>query len=222
MLRKIDMSLKKQQYSLINHLRMYLKYNRFYRKWRALNEDNNTYPVNNFAFEAVSVGKSSYGELCVVAFNNKSKVCIGNYVSIAQEVVFILDADHCTNTITTYPHKVKTLRLQLFEASSKGDIIVQDDVWIGYGSTILSGVTIGQGAVIAAGSVVSRDVPPYAIVGGVPAKVIKYRFEEPIREKLLKIDFSKLDEDMIREHIDELYQEVTENTDLSWLPMKEE
>lgn len=70
------------------------------------------------------------------------------------------------------------------EATSKGDIVVKDDVWIGYGSIILSGVHIGQGAVIAAGSVVSHDVPPYAIVGGVPARLIKYRFSEEMTKKL--------------------------------------
>ena len=64
------------------------------------------------------------------------------------------------------------------EATSKGDIIVQDDVWIGYGATILSGLTIGQGAVIAAGSVVTKDVTPYSVVAGVPARVIKYHFGE--------------------------------------------
>lgn len=104
------------------------------------------------------------------------------------------------------------------EAVSKGDITIEDDVWIGYGATILSGVKIGQGAVIAAGAVVTRDVPPYAIAGGVPAKVIKWRFPQAIIDKLVKIDFSKLDEKMVRKHIDELYEKVDENTDLSWLP----
>lgn len=84
--------------------------------------------------------------------------------------------------VSTYPFKRK-----LFhggeEAVSKGDIIVGDDVWVGYGATILSGVHIGQGAVIAAGAVVNKDVPPYAIVGGIPAKVIKYRFSESVCKK---------------------------------------
>ena len=106
------------------------------------------------------------------------------------------------------------------EAISKGDIIVGDDVWIGYGATILSGVYIGQGAVIAVGAVVSKDVPAYAIVGGIPAKVIKYRFSESVCKTLEKIDYSKIDEEFVKKHIDELYEEIDENTDLSWLPMK--
>ena len=78
----------------------------------------------------------------------------------------------------------------------------------------------GQGAVIAAGTVVSKDVPPYAIVGGIPAKVIKYRFPEAVCKKMEKIDYSKIDDEFVKEHIDELYEEINENTDLSWLPMK--
>ena len=107
-----------------------------------------------------------------------------------------------------------------FEAISKGNIIVDDDVWIGYGVTIMSGIHIGQGAVIAAGAVVTRNVPPYAIVGGVPAKVIKYRFEPEIIEELLKIDYSKLTDEIIKEHIDELYTELKDIKQLEWIPKK--
>ena len=106
------------------------------------------------------------------------------------------------------------------EALSRGDIIVKDDVWIGENALIMSGVTLGQGCIVAAGAVVTKDVPPYAIVGGVPAKVIRYRFTEAQIEKLIQIDYSKLTDDMIREHIDELYQSVDDNTELSWITNK--
>lgn len=108
------------------------------------------------------------------------------------------------------------------EEFSKGNIEADDDVWIGYGATIMSGVHIGQGAVVAAGAVVTKDVPPYAIVGGVPAKVIKYRFSEIMIEELLKIDFSKLTEEAIKSHIDELYTELEGVGQLEWLPKKED
>lgn len=127
--------------------------------------------------------------------------------------------EHRVNTVSTHPYKAKCLRLG-DEAFSKGDIVVDDDVWIGYGATIMSGTHIGQGAIVATGAVVTKDVPPYAIVGGVPAKVIKYRFSSDMIEELLKIDYSKLSEKMIKEHIDGLYSELDDVKQLDWLPRK--
>lgn len=92
---------------------------------------------------------------------------------------------------------------------SKDNITVGDDVWIGYRSTILSGVQIGQGAIVAAGSVVTKDVPPYAIVGGVPAKVIKYRFPQEVIDKLVKADYSRLTSEKISKNLNEMYLPLT-------------
>lgn len=197
------------------------KSKKFKRQWRKNNTNNETTPANIFDTQLVSVGKKTYGTLNVLNSNNTNCLKIGSFCSIAPNVTFIPCSDHRTDTISTFPFKVKCLG-EKFEAVSKGDIIVDDDVWIGYGATILSGVHIGQGAVIAAGAVVVKDVPPYAIVGGVPAKIIKYRFDEKIIEKLIKIDFSKLTEENVCEHINELYQNVDENTDLSWLPHRDQ
>ena len=168
----------------------------------------------------VEIGLGSYGELNVVDFGGDCKLIIKNYVSIAQHVTFILNADHYTNHISTYPFKVKILQSTFSESFGKGDIIVDDDVWIGYGATIMSGVHIGQGAVVAAGAVVTKDVPPYAIVGGVPAKVIKYRFEPEMIEELLKVDYSKLTKEDIGKHIDDLYTELKNPSQLDWMPKK--
>lgn len=172
-----------------------------------------------FNVNSVSVGKETYGSLNVDNYNNLYKLNIGNYCSIATDVMFILDADHYTNHISSFPFKVKVLG-ESYEGVSKGDIIVDDDVWIGYGATIMSGVHIGQGAVVAAGAVVTKDVPPYAIVGGVPAKVIKYRFEPEMREELLKVDYSKLTKEDIEKHIDDLYTELKDPSQLDWMPKK--
>ena len=172
-----------------------------------------------FNLDNVFVGKETYGNLIVDNYNNIYKLVIGNYCSIATNVMFILDADHYTNHISTFPFKVKVLG-EKQEGVSKGDIIVEDDVWIGYGATILSGVHIGQGAVVAAGAVVSKDVPPYAIVGGVPAKVIKYRFEPNMIEELLKVDYSKLTKEDIEKHIDDLHAELKDPSQLDWMSKK--
>ena len=179
--------------------------------------NNDFLPMDVFDINLLEAGKYSYGELNVIAFNNDCKLKIGNFVSIAQNVYFHLSTEHYLNHISTFAYKVKVLKETANESFGKGDIIVGDDAWIGFGSQILSGVKIGQGAVIAAGSVVTKDVPPYAIVGGVPAKLIKYRFDEKTIEKLNKIDYSKLTYEQIKEHLAELY---SEELDISWMPQK--
>lgn len=178
----------------------------FYRKYR---DANQLIPANIFPVEIVEAGKNSYGELNVVTFGMDYKLIIGNYVSIAQDVKFILQAEHYVNHMSTYPFRVKLLGEKKPEAFAKGDIIVKDDAWIGYGSIIMSGVTIGQGAIVAAGSVVTKDVPPYAIVGGVPAKIIKYRFCEETIEKLKKVNYKTLEKDAIANNIDALYMDLS-------------
>ena len=115
------------------------------------------------------------------------------------------------NTISTYPFKEKNFGA-VNEALSKGDIIIGDDVWFGTNALICSGVKIGQGAVIAAGAVVTKDVEPYAIVGGNPAKLIKYRFSEPLRKRLCNIDLVKLYDKFTKEDIDLIYSDLNEET----------
>ena len=83
----------------------------------------------------------------------------------------------------------------------KGDIRIGNDVWIGYGATILSGVNIGHGAIIAANACVVKDVPPYAIVGGVPAKLIRYRFDVNTINTLLKIKWWDWDDNKVRNSV---------------------
>lgn len=193
---------------------------RFRRRWRALNVHNETFPTCHFNETLVSVGRKTYGPLFVSAFNREARLTIGNFCSIAPNVAFVLSSDHAAGNISTFPFRVK-YGFSDYEALSKGDIVVDDDVWIGYGATILSGVHIGQGAIVAAGAVVAKDVPPYAVVGGVPAKVIKYRFGPEIIGELLKVDYSQLSDDMVRKHIDELYGLLEDPEQLAWMPKKE-
>ena len=182
--------------------------------WRINNSHNKTAIVRCFDTTRVVVGKRSYGALAIEAYSDdNSKLIIGNYVSIGPDVHFILGSEHPYKGISTFPFKVK-LGLQKLEAKSKGDIVIDDDVWIGLGAIICSGVHIGQGAIIAAGAVVTKNVEPYSIVGGNPAKHIKYRFNDNIRRKLINFDFSKIDEQKFKENIDYVYEELTdENID---------
>lgn len=191
----------------------------FRRKWRKANIHNDTSALNEFDMECVTVGKYTYGGLYVLTFNSNNMLKIGNYCSIAPGVAFMLSADHFTNHISTFPFKVKCLG-ERTEGISKGDINIDDDVWIGYGATIMSGVHIGQGAIVAAGALVTKDVPPYAIVAGVPARIMKYRFSDEIILELLKMDFSKLDKKLIQTHIDAFYQELSDKEQIEWFPRK--
>jgi virginiamycin A acetyltransferase len=192
-------------------------------KWRMRNRHNGTCAVVDFCMDNVHVGNDTYGKLNVFCFaKDESHLYIGNYCSIADKVTFILHDDHRIDTISSFPFKVVSLHCEKLESVSKGNIYVGDDVWIGYGATILSGVSIGQGAVIAAGAVVTKDVDPYSIVGGVPAKIINKRFSDKLVNELLKVDFSSLTNSMIKQHIEELYYPLTDVKQLSWMPQKSE
>ena len=180
------------------------------KQWRSANPHNDTVLAHETDQSLISVGNYTYGTLSVFANTKASKLKIGHFCSIGDGVEFILSSEHPTDCVSTFPFKVKCLGIEAAEAVTKVDITVGDDVWIGQHAIVLSGVTIGQGAVIAAGSVVSKDVPPYAIVGGVPAKLIKYRFPEDIIKKLLRIDYSRLTKEQVQKVLPELYTKVTE------------
>ena len=160
-------------------------------RWMFANRHNRTMPINIFNQSVVNVGKGSYGPLEIHMWNMPGEsLSIGSYVSIASGTKFILGGGHRLNTITTYP--LKALRWNTPEALSKGPISIGDDVWIGTDAILLSGITIGQGAVVAAGSVVTKSVPPYAIVGGNPAKIMKFRFPDEYVSRLVRLDVKKV------------------------------
>lgn len=204
-------------------IRAYFKRKRLNKLWRLRNSHNTTKRSGNFNINSVIVGNYTYGGINVLDNNptTDSKLIIGNYCSIASDVVFLLNSEHQIDTISSFPFKVKCLKKQVFEAKTKGNIVVKDDVWIGQRALIMAGVTIGQGAVVAAGAVVTHDVPPYAIVGGVPAKVINYRFSEDIIKKANAIDWSKIDQSFVQNNVELLYTPVSEIKDFSIFPLKE-
>lgn len=205
--------------SILTSVKRRLRTILFRRQWRRLNGHNQTYVKSLFDPSLVQVGNHTYGCINVWQFETDGKLRIGHYCSIAENVRFLTSGEHSVDRISTYPFRTRLLTGEP-DAVSKGDIIVDDDVWLGHGAMVLSGVHIGQGAVIAAGAVVTKDVPPYAIVGGVPAKVIRYRFEPEMIQRLLRINYSKLDLDSISNHADALEQKLENMEQLDWLPEK--
>lgn len=133
------------------------------------------------------IGFGSYGTPEVHDFHEGSTLKIGAYTSIAANVVILLGGHHRTDWVTTYPFPAKLSTAAGIEDynGTRGDVVIGSDVWICTGSMILSGVSIGHGAVVAAGSVVTRDVEPYSIVAGNPARFLRWRFDDCQREALL-------------------------------------
>ena len=126
-------------------------------------------------------------------FNN-DQLIIGKFCMIASDVTFIMNgANHLTNTVSSYPFSIFGNgwegALDGKKFPNKGNIVVGNDVWIGYNATILAGVTIGDGAIIATNATVTKDVAPYTIVGGNPAALIKKRFSQEHIELLLKMQW---------------------------------
>ena len=161
-----------------------------------------TDPLNGFPF--LCIGRDSY----VVSAKNENglninpgfvyNLQIGKFCSFAHDVSFVIDINHDYTGVTTgvselFPERKSKLK-------RKGQILIQNDVWIGRGSTIMGGVTIHNGAVIAANSVVTKDVEPYSIVGGNPARHIKYRFDSEIIDKMLSIQWWYWEDSKIFQH----------------------
>ncbi len=202
-----------------------IRYKLFINKWQKSNNNFATFPKRIFPIKQVSVGQYTYGSFDVYLFNDINKLVIGNFVSIGPEVIFNVSADHNTETISTYPYVAHVIHSGK-EGISKGDIVVEDDVWIGSRAIILSGVHIGQGAVIAAGAVVTKEVKPYSIVGGVPAKVIKNRFSDEVIDYMLTLDYSQLTKEAVITHSNDFNRKIDEmslaeiKNMYNWFPKK--
>jgi acetyltransferase-like isoleucine patch superfamily enzyme len=142
--------------------------------------------------EGIQVGRYTYGRPRIITFDPKIKLTIGQFCSIADGVTIFLGGNHRLDWVSTYPFMVfpdfwpqaKDIK---GHPSSKGDVNIGNDVWIGSGATILSGVRIGDGAAVGAKSVVTKDVEPYAIVVGNPARAIRKRFDDETIRRLLEI-----------------------------------
>ena len=138
---------------------------------------------------------------------NNDKLIIGKFCSIACGAKFIFNAaNHTLKSFSTYPFPLfLTPELKVTEAwDNKGDIVIGNDVWIGFDAVIMSGVHIGNGAIIGTRAVVTKDVPPYTIVGGIPAKIIRKRFDDPVIEILQKVKWWEWEPKLIIENIQAL------------------
>ena len=142
---------------------------------------------------------------------NHDRLVIGKFCSIACGAKFLFNsANHTLSSLSTYPFPIffKEWDLDIQNITdawdNKGDIVIGNDVWIGYEAVILAGVSIGDGAVIGARAVVTKDVPPYTIVGGVPAKPIRRRFPDETIASLQKLRWWDWPEEKIQRHIKDI------------------
>ncbi len=145
--------------------------------------------IQSFGYE---IGDHTYGKPRVFNWREGTRLFIGKYCSIAGGATVFLGGNHRPDWVTTYPFSA------IFDTwpeakgikghpQSKGDVRIENDVWLGANATIMSGVTVGNGAVVAACAVVTKNVPPYAILGGNPARIIRYRFNEKTIKRLQEI-----------------------------------
>lgn len=152
------------------------------------------------------IGHGSYGDLSLHAFGEGAALRVGAYCSVAAGVQVFLGGEHRTDWVTTYPFNVIDSRFAdiVGHPRSRGDVVIGNDVWLGREAMIMSGVTIGDGAVVGARAVVARDVPPYAIVAGNPAKLVRTRFSEDVVAELLEIRWWDWPEDRVSRAVRDL------------------
>jgi virginiamycin A acetyltransferase len=171
-----------------------------------------------------SIGFKTYHNGAFVwRWNSKATLKIGSYCSIANDVNFVLDAGfHTDSAVTSFPHlnhmadksmlignkTIPEFRNQI--KSEKHSITIGNDVWIGIGATILPGVIVGNGVTILASAVVSEDVPDYAVVGGVPAKLVKLKHNEATIFKMNRIAWWNWDPGKVEKNVSDFYLPVSE------------
>lgn len=169
----------------------------------------------------MSYGDYTYGRCNVLDWGDPYTLKVGKFCSLAANITVYVSGNHRTNWVTTYPFGSHLSNIFHREGESacvsNGDVIIGNDVWIGNNATIMSGITVGDGSVIAANSHVVKNVEPYSIVGGNPARLIKYRFSHEQISKLLEIQWwnwsvEKINQNMgllCNENIDEFIKKHT-------------
>jgi len=152
------------------------------------------YLAQNYPEMPYEVGEYSYGTPQILEWGEGKTLRVGKFCSIGPETVIYLGGNHRSDWVTTFPFTALDPVAAGIRGhpQSRGDVVIGHDVWMGRGASILSGVKVGHGACIAAHAVVTKDVPPYSIVAGNPATIIRYRFTERQIKKLLEISWWNL------------------------------
>jgi len=163
----------------------------------------------------VAIGAHTYydrNNVRFVGFVPGEKILIGKYCSIAYGVHICVGGNHATGTVSTYPFDNLLLDkpnpTRSYRTTRNTEI--GNDVWLGYRAHVVGGVRIGHGAVVGSRAVVFGDVPPYAIVAGNPARLVRYRFSRPIVERLLRIAWWDWPDEMVRANVEWFYRPVRE------------
>jgi acetyltransferase-like isoleucine patch superfamily enzyme len=162
------------------------------------------------ANKRLTIGRNTYGYYNLKIYEYKgslSKINIGNFTSIAPEVTIITGGIHPINTVTQFPIRAFFKMEGAYKDGNpytKGDISIGSDVWIGTGVTILSGVSIGDGSIIYCNTLVNKSIPPFSIVGGIPCRIIGYRFSEQQRQELLELKWWEWTDEKVKYFVNEL------------------
>jgi len=181
-----------------------------------MNEINSIFKTRYFSTgnSKITVGRFSYGieNVSVMQWGEGACLTIGSFCSISTNVKVFLGGNHRIDWITTFPFGNVFIdelggKDILGHPATNGDVVIGNDVWLAHGVTIMSGVSIGDGAVVAANAHVVNNVPPYCIVGGNPAKEIRYRFNLEIRQLLLELSWWDLPLQVIKSITSDLSQE---------------
>ena len=166
---------------------LFLVFKKNQAKQKLLNKPKRSQQAFSKQYPRYKMGVNCYGTPHIKHAHPDTMLSIGNYCSVAKNVEIYLGGNHRIDWVSTYPFPpffAQASHIQDY-VTSRGDVTIGSDVWLCQNTTILSGVTIGHGAVVANGAVVTKNVEPYAIVAGNPAKFIRWRFDEPTREALL-------------------------------------
>ena len=147
------------------------------------------------------IGRGTYGSPKIFTWDEGATLKIGSFCSIAAGVKIYLGGEHRMDWVTTYPFSVlwKSGRHIMGHPMTKGDVIIGNDVWIGTEAIIMSGVKIGDGAIVGARAIITKDIEPYSVYGGNPALLLKKRFDENIIQQLLFLEWWNLKNEEIEQ-----------------------